>query len=139
MALKIDWDAAENRQVQIDILTERYNQVCHDLLKERRSLKQSRGQAERKKHQYYIKRLEEKKQGFKRVLLEKYGVKLETRGRPPLSPDMRRENNQTKLTVRIKKENAEYMAALKKDKLIDSYGQFFDFLITVFRQQSRQE
>ena len=72
------------------------------------------------------------------MLLKKHGVKLETRGRPPLPPDKRLENNQAKLTVRIKKENAEYMAALKKDKLIDSYGQLFDFFITVFRQQSRQ-
>lgn len=75
---------------------------------------------------------------LKRVFLEKYGVKLETRGRPSLPPEKRAETNQTKLTLRVKTENAKYIASLKKDNIIDSYGQLFDFLITAFRQQSRQ-
>ncbi len=139
MARDFDWESVDrSRQVQINILKERYDQVCQELLKERQLLRNSKDPMEKKKSQHHMKRLEEKKQAFKRVLLEKYGVKLETRGRPSLSPEKRAANNQTKLTLRVKKENAEYIASLKQDNLVESYGQLFDFLITAFRQQSRQ-
>lgn len=136
MALEINWDAAENRQVQIAILKERYDNVCKELINEQREIEQCTDTKRLARHRYNFDRLEQKKQGFRRVLLQKYGVKLDNRGRPPLPPDKRLENNQTKLTVRIKKENAEYVAALKRDKLIDNYGQLFDFLIMTFKQQS---
>lgn len=139
MARDFDWEAVEqSRQIQINILKERYDHICQELLKERQLLRNSKDPMEKKKNQHHMKRLEEKKQAAKRVLLEKYGVKLETRGRPPLPPYKRRENNQTKLTIRLDNENVAYVHGLKADQLIDSYGQFFDFLITAFRQQSRQ-
>lgn len=139
MARDFDWEAVEqSRQGQINILKERYDHICQELLKERQLFRNSKDPMEKKKRQHHMKRLEEKKQAAKRVLLERYWVKLETRGRPSLPPEKRAENNQTKLTLRVKKENAEYIASLKKDNFIDSYGQLFDFLITAFRQQSRQ-
>lgn len=139
MARDFGWEAVEqSRQVQINMLKERYDQVCQELLKERQLLRNSKEPMEKKKYQYHMKRLEEKRQAAKRVLRKRYGVKLETRGRPSLPPEKRAANNQTKLTLRVKKENAEYIASLKQDNLIDSYGQLFDFLITAFRQQSRQ-
>lgn len=139
MARDFDWEEMEqSRQVQINILRERYDQVCRELLKERQLHRISKDPKEKKRSLHHIKKLEGRKQAFKRVLLEKYGEKLETRGRPPLSPEKKAANNQTKLTLRVKKENAEYIASLKQDNLIDSYGQLFDFLITAFRQQNRQ-
>lgn len=139
MALRIDWESAEkNKPLQITILMERYNIVCEDLIKEKRALKHCSNVKEIGRNQYKINQLTKKKEGYKRVLFEKYGIKTETRGRPALPPDKKAENNQTKLTVRLKKENAEYIASLKKDNLIDTYSQFFDLLITAFRQQSRQ-
>lgn len=136
MAIKIDWDSVEkNKQVQIAILMERFDAICQDLIKVKRELKQCTDTNKLARHKYNVNQLEKKKQGFKRVLLEKYGIKTETRGRPPLPTDKKAENNQIKLTVRLKKDNAEYIASLKKDNLIDTYGQFFDFLITAFKQQ----
>lgn len=139
MAMEFNWDLIEkDKQMQIRILKDRYDTVCQDLIKEKRALKYCADAKKLARHNLNVKQLEKKKAGFKHVFLTKYGLKLETRGRPPLPPEKRAMSNKTKLTVRVKKENAEYMALLKKDKQIDTYGQFFDFLIKVFRQQNRQ-
>lgn len=135
MTKKINWEATEkSRQYQINRLIEGYNQTCQDLVKEKQALRGTSDPAEIKKHQYYIKKSEQKKLGYKRVLLEKYGVKLEKRGRPSLPEDKKAASNQIKLTVRLQKENAEYIASLKKDKVIESYAQFFDSIIEGLRQ-----
>ncbi|MDD2498643.1 MAG: hypothetical protein PHT78_11045 [Desulfitobacteriaceae bacterium] len=52
MVVNTKWDSVEkSKQYQINILKERYNQVCDDLLKERRYLNQTDNPSEKKKHQ----------------------------------------------------------------------------------------
>lgn len=60
------------------------------------------------------------------------------RGRPPLPLEDRADYARTKLTLRLKDENCQYIFDLKERAVIFTYAQFFDFLIEGFRQQQQK-
>ena len=59
------------------------------------------------------------------------------RGRPALPFEERADYARTKLTLRLKDDNCQYISRMKERGLIDTYAQFFDFLIEGFRQQQK--
>lgn len=59
------------------------------------------------------------------------------RGRPALPLEDRADYDRTKLTLRLKNENCNYVWGLKERGMIETYAQFFDFLIAGFRQQQK--
>jgi|GEM_PF-5653477 len=132
MEPRFNMDVLEQmRQNQIDSLLSMWEGYCSEKSVLKRELAGCNDTAARTRISRKLAQLEEKKKRVKQRLLQ-YGVKVETRGRPPLPPD---HPHKTKITLRCDGFVIELFRQLKRDRVIDSYSQFVEFLVRCYKLQ----